>query len=785
MEIKNPFKLIDFLYEGIQNIRGETKWLETNLQTPHIQKIINELAMYLKVPVSQIEQDIKEKFDSYPKPQSKIAEETMYKNALESVIFNELRELTKNDTKDNKFINKSPRFSIRIFQDLWNMIRAEHDDLFPLTSIINKKAIMPKYIILPSASNPEWNEVDTAAIDANATIGFNTKFMQDLLDFAHLKGLQPQGKKYTNNGGSIPAEYAYIEFLILHEFMHYIYADQYYQQKLKAHPVLINLTGDFRTNQVLVKAGYEQIPVGMFSEHINYDKQKTYKEMYDLVKKEFSKDQDNKTPPPPPPPKPPKDVFEVGDIVTTDNGKTKHRVVKVGQKDANGDYDLELEEIINESWRVSHRHLFEATITVKAKADGVKLVSQSEKSSQSGSQSSQNSTTLPTWSEDNGNGDGDDNNDNNDNSDNSDNSDDGDNKNQSDSGEPQSGRSDKKDKNKENKSDKGDWEASNIEIPEHLKPHDSHETPGAQWDFDSEDVEHGDFDEMNKRSDEKAKEIQQALKKAQENQVSTAKEALEKIRRKEQEQADKQMDRVATDLQIIKAKINWIKLLDKLINNVFGQIQDTSYQKVSKRSISSITQAAQGMPGVIKPGDILSPEGEQKKLIIVIDSSGSMQDKIGQIQSQIYTLIKKHSKGLNERIYIIKFSDNYNVYRCELKDDTYIPVDISEIYSNKAHPLKKDTTKGISKLLNTSIGSGTSLGSSLASGLIQSTNKNNSVLLFSDSDIFSGSNADSLKNILSHSKRNSIGVILNTPSDFEGFIKKFGNMYSGFVTHIN
>jgi hypothetical protein len=61
------------------------------------------------------------------------------------------------------------------------------------------------------------------------------------------------------------------------------------QKKLKANPKIINWVGDFRTNYLLVKSGFEQLPIGLFSDHVNYDRQKSYKEMYDIVKAEFDK----------------------------------------------------------------------------------------------------------------------------------------------------------------------------------------------------------------------------------------------------------------------------------------------------------------------------------------------------------------------------------------------------------------------------------------------------------------------------------------------------------------
>jgi hypothetical protein len=57
----------------------------------------------------------------------------------------------------------------------------------------------------------------------------------------------------------------------------------------QANPTIINWVGDFRSNYLLVKSGYDQLPMGLFNDGINYDRQDTYKEMYDLVKSEFDK----------------------------------------------------------------------------------------------------------------------------------------------------------------------------------------------------------------------------------------------------------------------------------------------------------------------------------------------------------------------------------------------------------------------------------------------------------------------------------------------------------------
>ena len=265
---------------------GEVKFSETSLDDPHVKKIIDAVVAHSGVKKEDIVKDIEEKlkkFDSIAK-KSPILYETIQKNAIEQEIF---------DLLDKHEIAKAaPRFSLAIFTKLMRFIKVEHDQFFPLRNFIDHKYLYNPVIILVPSNKPEhkqFNDVDTAAATPSGQFIFCKPFMQKLIDYAHLKGVVPKGKKYKSNGGEIPDEYAYIEFLIIHEFMHYTYADFHYQKKYKASGKIINWVGDFRTNYLLVKSGLEQLPIGLFSDHVNYDRQNSYREMYDIVKAEFDK----------------------------------------------------------------------------------------------------------------------------------------------------------------------------------------------------------------------------------------------------------------------------------------------------------------------------------------------------------------------------------------------------------------------------------------------------------------------------------------------------------------
>ena len=277
------------LKEAFDNKRrefGEVKFSETSLDDPHVKdiidKIVNKYGVKKEELIQRVQDKVKE-FEDIAK-KSPILYDTIKKNIIEQQIFDLIEE--------HKIADTAPRFSVPMFSKLIRLIKIEHDQFFPLRNFIDHKYLYKPIVILVPSNKPEYkkyNDVDTAAATPTGEFIFCVPFMQKLIDYAHLKGITPKGKKYKSNGGEIPDEYAYIEFLIIHEYMHYTYADFHYQKKLKANGKIINWVGDFRTNYLLVKSGFEQLPIGLFSDHVNYDRQRSYKEMYDIVKAEFDK----------------------------------------------------------------------------------------------------------------------------------------------------------------------------------------------------------------------------------------------------------------------------------------------------------------------------------------------------------------------------------------------------------------------------------------------------------------------------------------------------------------
>ncbi len=310
------------LYEAFETRRfqkGQVIFSNHEFTDKHIQDVINIIANELGKRPESIVEEIEAKINEFEEARklAPILYETIAQNIIESEIYSLYEKL-------GHEVTTAPTFNKITFDKLVTAIRTDVKGLFPLRSWTGGKGLWEPVIYFDDTSKQDAKiedrgpisaeekiaqhkktkqqrergdssrtikaNVTTAAASPDGTFYFNLEFMQSLINFAHIKGIKPKGKKYVSNGGQIPDEYCYIEFLILHEFLHYTQGDFYYQKIIPdANPTIINWVGDFRSNYMLVKSGYEQLPMGLFNDEINHDRQKTYREMYDLVKAEMEK----------------------------------------------------------------------------------------------------------------------------------------------------------------------------------------------------------------------------------------------------------------------------------------------------------------------------------------------------------------------------------------------------------------------------------------------------------------------------------------------------------------
>lgn len=278
--------------------KGEVSFRSSTPADQHIRNVIAKISEDSGVPEELIDEFMENDISRLKEVQkySPFLFDTLLKNSAESAAFSLINrsEHLKNMKWDDV------KFDPDVMFKLIKLIQLDHRSWFQkgLRAPRSYKRINSVRPIFVPSNNPEYkkfNDVTTAAATASGEFIFNVPFMQRLINYGNAIGIEAKGKKYVSQGGTIPDAYSYIEFLVIHELMHYAWGDFAAGKKYKQyHPTAHNWASDFRSNYILVKNGYTQLPMGLFSDDINLDRPET--DRYSKLIK-FTNDEMMKLPP--------------------------------------------------------------------------------------------------------------------------------------------------------------------------------------------------------------------------------------------------------------------------------------------------------------------------------------------------------------------------------------------------------------------------------------------------------------------------------------------------------
>jgi len=629
-------------------------------------------------------------------------------------------------------ISKDDILDREYFFDLVRYVIAENSSFFPLKNPFETKAVKPFFFLvpdmLPSMTDKQLQSsaktCKTAFCTPKAEMVFQRSFFESLAAHAILKEVKPKSKKYKCNGGEIPDWYCYLEFVIIHELMHFSVGDHFYTAPLskkiaQEHPkvaghshVILNYAGDFVNNWNIVKAGYEQLPMGLFSDQINLDKQKSYGDVIDSIIKDL-------------------------ETLNPEEAKETTEQMSNSQDD----------HVDNEDSEPSQG-------------------GQGEKG-ESGDQG-QPSQTRQDQSDTGGSGDSED-------SDKVDKSD-----STSSQGQGQSGSQDSESKPGKGQSGEEDSDTQDSQSVQGQGQGGSQGSGGAQ---DAKDA--GAQDQMDKL-DQAAKKAKEKSEQREDNKNNAA-DVLNKVDDDSTSTAELKKAlgaaSAAIDLNVeAKATINWKILLKKMIPTKAGDMEDT-YSKMDRSSSSTMLSAKQTGMGRIKPGEI---EGEPEKtgLVFVIDTSGSVMSVVNNFMKQIFMLVDKN-KDLIDFMYIIKFSSTFEVLKVDLNNkiaqEFVNSKNIDEIIKGTSkidHDVKLKGSKiPLLKVLSTGYGAGTNMTPALFKTIEKLHESGGNVIVFTDDDLCSGQeNLQYTRKLylLGKSRTNSMAIFLTDRNSHGNMEKTYG-----------
>lgn len=713
---------LDYGHKG----EGEIKFEKTDGSEFHIQKILEDFAKAKNISKGEAQKYYNAKVDEMIKNMEKSPKlnGTMMQNAGESVAFDMIEEIPMDDVKFDK----------RVFQDLFNFVKAEVPEFYPLSNVFETKRIEPTLAYTPDPLTPEYASVTTAACTPTAVLIFNVSFMEKLMKYASVKGIQANktklhGKKYVSQGGDIPDEYQYAEFVLLHEIMHYANGDFYFEKAYNLDGQLVNYVGDFITNYNLVKSGYAQLPIGLFNDEINYDRYNTYQQMYDVVEEEMKNlsDQDEQN------------MRDQMDQMGDDMPEKGEGQDPNDQQQQNGQQNQNGQD--------------------QQQQDGQE--GQGDGQPQDGQDGQQGG----------GSGDG------------QESGEDGDKDGEGDGGSKTDKDSDNKDakgaggvkddkeaeeraKNQKAKEDAGQTSGTNTNDGKQKK-----QVPGS-----IDDVMKGNGEMLEKGQADASAEVQ---KRSVDSTNAGAIADMMSGANNGTGLNSADGNPYAMPERQYKPKLDWKKMIKKMVPS--GSVQTETYAKPSRRTTSSMVSVAQTGAGVVKPG-MKEIDSDQKGLCFVLDNSGSTMGAIGEMQNDIMNLVKKHAKDLSGFMYVLKFSNDVHYFKVDVKKKKYGRItDIQDFIKTGRSDAKCD--KPMASLFKSTYGGGTELTSKVTNAIKTMKLKLNfNTILFSDTDIAYGENAKTLKSIYKIMGPKSFALIGCDKHDYKAFVDLLGDKKN--ITHL-
>lgn len=227
------------------------------------------------------------------------------------------------------------------------------------------------------------------------------------------------------------------------------------------------------------------------------------------------------------------------------------------------------------------------------------------------------------------------------------------------------------------------------------------------------------------------------------------------------------------DYSSIRPRFRWKELLERLVKS--SETTEITYQRPHRRNISGIHAAAQIGAGVIKPGEKVS-EANLSKLVIVVDSSGSMSDTIKRVMAELQAMFRSSQNQVARSFVFVEFSGSHKMYMATL-DGT----DGRAIRISGPKDVKNPSGAAISvnDLLTRHVGGSTNFGAALTNDLRPFLAQKYNVIVMTDSDILMDGNWEEFIKLYAEHPR-QVSLIVDSSSTFSQVAQKAKGVSGNF-----
>lgn len=200
---------------------------------------------------------------------------------------------------------------------------------------------------------------------------------------------------------------------------------------------------------------------------------------------------------------------------------------------------------------------------------------------------------------------------------------------------------------------------------------------------------------------------------------------------------------VEVDWKSITPTFNWKTILKELITSTAKKVEETR-RKPPRRVATGISVGAQ-VGSYALPASEVPLDEDEFKLLLILDSSGSMMEPMPIIFAEMDRLLKSANKQMSN-LRLIRFSDTHAIYDINFKKKS-----TARISTHGEKPTKWE--HNLENLMTTSTSGGTVFTEKIFEETAAMVKDGYNVILFTDDDIVSGDNGAVFRKMYNTFKR--------------------------------
>ena len=221
----------------------------------------------------------------------------------------------------------------------------------------------------------------------------------------------------------------------------------------------------------------------------------------------------------------------------------------------------------------------------------------------------------------------------------------------------------------------------------------------------------------------------------------------------------------------------WKDLIKQMVKNAIKQMYDTSYAKPSRKSATGATVRTATGAGAVKPGEKVQEDIDSFKIMLVLDTSTSMQGWIPKVLTETENLIKEIGNP-HLQFMMTYFSYGHIYVQVNVEKD-YYAVFKDDMKNCEKPPKAADIRPGWKNAFRLAGAGGTAFSDQMTADYIGLLKRKYNIIICSDSDLTWPDNLENFKKVF-NADRKHVFFVAVSKGDYQKTCNAIGQHPSTF-----